>query len=65
MTQHPNVASLLHHFRSDQFCKLALDMAQKLDGAELTAGLRKLLEAEDCFVRAGLDVCGEVKRNEP
>jgi hypothetical protein len=24
------------------------------DGPELTAGLRKLLEAKDCFVRAGL-----------
>jgi hypothetical protein len=26
------------------------------DGLELTAGLRKLLEAKDCFVRAALDV---------
>jgi hypothetical protein len=25
------------------------------DGPELTAGLRKLLEAKDCFVRASLD----------
>jgi hypothetical protein len=25
------------------------------DGPELTTGLRKLLEAKDCFVRAGLD----------
>lgn len=25
------------------------------DGPELTAGLRKLLEAKDCFVRAVLD----------
>lgn len=25
------------------------------DGAEKTAGLRKLLEAKDCFVRASLD----------
>lgn len=24
------------------------------DGPELTAGLRKLLEAKDCFVRASL-----------
>ena len=30
-------------------------MAVKLDGPELTAGLRKLLEAKDCFVRAALD----------
>jgi len=26
------------------------------DGPELTAGLRKLLEAKDCFVRASLDI---------
>jgi hypothetical protein len=30
------------------------------DGPELTAGLRKLLEAKDCFVRAGLDIAPEV-----
>ena len=29
------------------------------DGPELTAGLRKLLEAKDCFVRAALDVPAE------
>jgi hypothetical protein len=35
---------------------LALDMISKLpDGPELTTGLRKLLEAKDCFVRAALD----------
>lgn len=33
---------------------LAHDMAERLDGPELTAGLRKLLEAKDCFVRAAL-----------
>lgn len=34
---------------------LAVDMIQLLsDGPELTAGLRKLLEAKDCFVRAAL-----------
>ena len=26
------------------------------DSAELTAGMRKLLEAKDCFVRASLDL---------
>jgi hypothetical protein len=26
-----------------------------LDGPEFTAGLRKLLEAKDCFVRAAID----------
>jgi hypothetical protein len=34
---------------------LAGDMVAELeDGPELTAGLRKLLEAKDCFVRAAL-----------
>jgi hypothetical protein len=31
-------------------------MARNLEGAELTVGLRKLLEAKDCMVRAALDV---------
>lgn len=36
------------------------DIAQDIidlvpDGPELTAGLRKLLEAKDCFVRAALE----------
>lgn len=30
-------------------------IAELPDGPELTAGLRKLLEAKDCFVRAALD----------
>jgi hypothetical protein len=35
--------------------QLAHLMAQALpDGPELTTGLRKLLEAKDCFVRAAL-----------
>jgi hypothetical protein len=34
---------------------LSVAMIQRLpDGPELTAGLRKLLEAKDCFVRAAL-----------
>lgn len=37
--------------------ELAHDMDTTLpDGPEKSAGLRKLLEAKDCFVRAGLDV---------
>lgn len=66
MTQHPNVTSLLRYFEYDHLPErlqavaanchaLAHDMASKLDGVELTAGLRKLLEAKDCFVRAALD----------
>lgn len=35
---------------------LAHEMYSKLpDGAEKSAGLRKLLEAKDCFVRSNLD----------
>jgi hypothetical protein len=35
---------------------LAGQMVRELpDGPELTAGLRKLLEAKDCFVRAAIE----------
>lgn len=35
----------------------AEDLASQIvDGPELTAGLRKLLEAKDCLVRASLDL---------
>lgn len=38
---------------SKPFCDLAKEMDEKLDdSAEKTAGLRKLLEAKDCLVRA-------------
>lgn len=41
---------------SKPFHDLANTMADQLpDGAELSAGLRKLLEAKDCMVRAALD----------
>ena len=33
---------------------IAMEMAYRLEGPELTAGLRKLLEAKDCFVRAAV-----------
>ena len=60
---HPATTDILRHFAwehlpphlaeiSRPICELARDMASKLDGAELTAGLRKLLEAKDCLVRA-------------
>lgn len=40
---------------SRQCCDLAACMVNLLpESAELTAGLRKLLEAKDCFVRAKL-----------
>lgn len=39
---------------SRPFDELARKMVDRLDGLELTAGLRKLLEAKDCMVRAAL-----------
>ncbi len=62
---HPNVKNLLSFFEyehlperlqevSARICRLAKAIATDpdLDGPELTAGMRKLLEAKDCFVRA-------------
>lgn len=41
---------------SEPIHTVALQMNANLpDGAEKSAGLRKLLEAKDCFVRAALD----------
>ncbi|MEM6838155.1 MAG: hypothetical protein AAF609_15030 [Cyanobacteria bacterium P01_C01_bin.120] len=41
---------------SRPLAELAATMDQVLpDGAEKSAGMRKLLEAKDCFVRAALD----------
>lgn len=64
---HPAIAEILRYFMYGQrdwpppsfgvfaeTSKLAHSMADKLDGPELTAGLRKLLEARDCFMRAAL-----------
>lgn len=40
---------------SERTALLAHDMTNELpDGPELTTGLRKLLEAKDCFVRAAV-----------
>jgi Escherichia/Staphylococcus phage prohead protease len=45
---------------SQPIAELAIVMAENLDSdnpiaaAEVTTGLRKLLEAKDCFVRAGV-----------
>ena len=64
--RHPSTVHLAQYFAYDhlppalqlvsRWCYiLAETMIHKLpDGPELTAGLRKLLEAKDCFVRAGL-----------
>ena len=41
---------------SQAVCDLAVHIDGTLpDGAEKSAGLRKLLEAKDCFVRSALD----------
>jgi hypothetical protein len=65
--RHPGVTAILRHFEfghppehlqaiSAESAKLAASMVKKLpDGPELTTGLRKLLEAKDCFVRAHLE----------
>lgn len=62
---HPSTEAILTYFEyehlpsdlqavSKPFCELARDMAGRFEGAELTTGLRKLLEAKDCMVRAAL-----------
>jgi hypothetical protein len=38
-------------------------VSQLPDGPELSAGMRKLLEAKDCFVRAALEVSAEPGRH--
>lgn len=63
---HPATTAILQYFAyqhlpphlqmfSKPFHDLAHDLAGRIDGPELTAGLRKLLEAKDCVVRAALD----------
>lgn len=66
--RHPGTTHLLRYFEydhlpqqlqpfSEPFHALAHGLVDHLpDGPELTAGLRKLLEAKDCIVRAALDV---------
>jgi hypothetical protein len=39
---------------SKPFCELARQIDQLPDSAEKSAGLRKLLEAKDCIVRAAM-----------
>lgn len=68
---HPSTEAILRYFASDhlpegklrdtsRMCAAVADnMARTLEGPELTAGLRKLLEAKDCFVRAALNDLSE------
>jgi hypothetical protein len=65
--RHPATIQIFKHFQwehlpahlqtiSRECCELAYSLVDQLpDGPELTTGLRKLLEAKDCFVRAALD----------
>lgn len=66
--RHPSTTHLLQFFAFAHLPKhlqvvsapcedLAVVMVRRLpDGPELSAGLRKLLEAKDCFVRAAVEV---------
>jgi len=65
--RHPDTVSIMRYFAwahlpehlqvfSAPIGLIALEMVRELaDSPELSAGLRKLLEAKDCFVRAALD----------
>ncbi len=65
--RHPAVVAIARYFAFDHLpapqqaiSKQCHDLAEWMiddlpDGPELTTGLRKLLEAKDCFVRASLD----------
>lgn len=65
--RHPSTVQIARHFeyehlppRLQEISKPCHDLAEQLigalpDGPELTAGLRKLVEAKDCFVRAAVE----------
>lgn len=67
---HPATQAVLQHFRHDHLpthlqsvsrpcAELAHSVAESLqDDPEVTIGLRKLLEAKDCFVRAAVSAHG-------
>ena len=55
LTPNPNLPEPLRRI-AERVEGLAADLIDDIpDGPELTAGLRKLLEAKDCLVRAALD----------
>jgi len=72
--RHPGTAQIARYFAYDHLpahlqavSKPVHDLAEQMiarlpDGPELTAGLRKLLEAKDCLVRAALDATTEGQR---
>lgn len=72
--RHPSVSSITKFFdyahlpeSLQDVSKHFHDLAERLlvvvdkDTPEVTAGLRKLLEAKDCFVRAYFDIKNDVK----
>lgn len=76
--RHPSTQQIARYFAYDHLpqghlrstsrtCAFLADaMIDKLpDGPELTTGLRKLLEAKDCFVRAALDLAEDTAPVEP
>lgn len=79
MSRHPATSNLLRWFdfrhlregavrdTSAKVADLAVVLADTLpDGPELSAGLRKLLEAKDCFVRAAIEAQEtEARENAP
>lgn len=64
--RHPSTLAVLQWFRweylredlqetAEAFAELAVDMVMMYpDGPELTAGLRRLLDAKDCMVRCAV-----------
>jgi hypothetical protein len=70
---HPSTEAIVRYFDydhlppklqavSEPFHAIAHGMvARGLEGPEFTAGLRKLLEAKDCMVRAALDAPDQVQ----
>ena len=71
--RHPATTGVLAHFQfghlppalqaiSEPCARLANEMVAELpDGPELTTGLRKLLEAKDCFVRRQVEHLREIE----
>jgi hypothetical protein len=66
--RHPATQHLAQYFAFEHLASPLRDISSRCamlaemmigelpDGPELTTGLRKLLEAKDCFVRAALDL---------
>jgi hypothetical protein len=67
MTRHPGITSLLGYLDcphlpedlrrfTEPLHRAGVDLSDLLpDSPELTAGLRKLVEAKDCLIRAAID----------